>query len=89
MKILRQSALYAPTFDKKLQRLLDGDYDNPHFPSKHLVKDLNLFRNEAQALNLEVSTIEGILHLLRVTLDKGYADSDYSALFEAVRPPEV
>lgn len=34
MDILRGSALYAPTFDKKLQRMLDRDYSNPNFPTK-------------------------------------------------------
>lgn len=43
MAILRDSALYAPTFDKKLQRMLDRDYANPNFPTKHLLKDVRLF----------------------------------------------
>lgn len=34
MDILRESALYAPTFDKKLQRMLDRDYSKPNFPTK-------------------------------------------------------
>ena len=34
MDILRGSALYAPTFDKKLQRMLDRDYAKPNFPTK-------------------------------------------------------
>ena len=86
MKILRQSALYAATFDKKLMRMLDRDYGNPNFPSKHLLKDVELFRNEGEKVSLELSTIQGILRLLSLTLEKGFADSDYSALFEAVSP---
>ncbi|RMG54773.1 MAG: NAD(P)-dependent oxidoreductase, partial [Gammaproteobacteria bacterium] len=39
MEILRGSALYAPTFDKKLPRMLEGDYERPNFPLKHLDKD--------------------------------------------------
>ena len=42
MKILRDSALYAPTFDKKLQRMLERNYENPNFPAKHLLKDTNI-----------------------------------------------
>ena len=86
MKILRQSALYAPTFDKKLKRMLDRCYDDPNFPTKHLVKDLELFRNEAKTANLEPSSIEGSYRLLKITLERGYAESDYSALFEALSP---
>ena len=42
MKIVRDSALYAPTFDKKLERMLQRDFSNPNFPTKHLAKDTRL-----------------------------------------------
>jgi 3-hydroxyisobutyrate dehydrogenase-like beta-hydroxyacid dehydrogenase len=35
---LRGSALYAKQFDKKLQKMMDRDYANPNFPTKHLLK---------------------------------------------------
>jgi 3-hydroxyisobutyrate dehydrogenase len=88
MKIVRQSALYAATFDKKLERMLNRDYANPNFPTKHLLKDVGLFRDEAKAVNLELRVIEGIGDLLALTLDKGFVDDDYSAVFEAVSPAE-
>ena len=34
MELLRESKLYAPTFDKKLPRMLDRDFTNPNFPTK-------------------------------------------------------
>jgi 3-hydroxyisobutyrate dehydrogenase len=86
MKILRESALYAPTFDKKLDRMLNRDYANPNFPGKHLLKDVALFHRAAQTLNLETIGIGAIRRLLEITLEKGYADSDYSALFETINP---
>ena len=88
MKILRRSALYAPIFDKKLQLMLDRDYGIGNFPSKHLFKDVALFSAAAQTVNLETIGIEAIHRLLEITLEKGYADGDYSALFEAVSPAE-
>jgi 3-hydroxyisobutyrate dehydrogenase len=87
MKILRQSSLYAETFDKKLNRMLDRYYDNPNFPGKHLVKDVELFLSEARTANLELSTTQGVLDLLELSLAKGFADGDYSALYEAACPP--
>ncbi|MFT7414702.1 MAG: 3-hydroxyisobutyrate dehydrogenase, partial [Methylophagaceae bacterium] len=39
MSIVRDSALYAPTFDKKLDRMLSRDFARPNFPTKHLAKD--------------------------------------------------
>jgi 3-hydroxyisobutyrate dehydrogenase len=86
MKILRQSALYAPTFDKKLERMLNRDYSNPNFPGKHLNKDVALFHRAAQTVNLETIGIDAIRRLLEITQEKGYADGDYSALFETINP---
>jgi len=86
MKILRQSALYAPTFDKKLERMLNRDYTRPNFPGKHLAKDLRLFQTEAQALGLELSTLEGLRRILALTFEAGFAEGDYSALYEGVNP---
>ena len=53
MAILRASALYAPTFDKKLAKELADDYANPNFPTAHLRKDLQLFLQAATAAGLD------------------------------------
>ncbi|MDJ1184679.1 NAD(P)-dependent oxidoreductase [Roseofilum casamattae] len=84
MQLLRQSALYAPTFDKKLQRMLDSNYSNPNFPVKHLLKDSNLFLRVAEQMQLDASLISGVTQVLQTACDRGYMDEDYSALFEGV-----
>ena len=86
MGILRDSALYAPTFDKKLDRMLARDYANPNFPTKHLAKDTNLFLSVAGNLGLDTSGLEGISSLLEKALEQGLADTDYSAIYSAVSP---
>lgn len=86
MKILRQSALYAPTFDKKLQRMLDRDYTNPNFPTKHLLKDMNLVIQAARSSGLHTEAVEGVQQILTQALAQGQADADYSALFSTVVP---
>lgn len=86
MQILRNSALYAPTFDKKLQRMLERNYSNPNFPTKHLLKDTDLFITEAQSAGLNVSSIEGVRNILEVAVQRGLAEADYSSLFSAVNP---
>lgn len=88
MQILRQSALFAPTFDKKLQRMLDRNYENPNFPTKHLLKDTNLFLNEAKSNGLNVNSLEGIRQILEMAQDMGLAEEDYSALFSAINPED-
>ncbi|NEQ75912.1 MAG: NAD(P)-dependent oxidoreductase [Okeania sp. SIO2C9] len=86
MQIVRDSALYAPTFDKKLQRMLDRNYENPNFPAKHLLKDTNIFINATESLGLDVSIQEGVRKVLEKTIELGLSDVDYSALFSAVNP---
>lgn len=86
MQILRNSALYAPTFDKKLQRMLDRDYSHPNFPTKHLLKDTDLFISEAKSAGLSVSSIEGVRQILQIAINQGMAEADYSSLFEAIAP---
>lgn len=86
MGIVRQSALYAPTFDKKLSRMMESNYSDPNFPAKHLLKDTNLFIREAQQIGLDASLSDGVRQVVEKALDRGLADLDYSALFEAVKP---
>ncbi|HDZ15960.1 MAG TPA: NAD(P)-dependent oxidoreductase [Methylophaga aminisulfidivorans] len=84
MDIVRKSALYAPTFDKKLTRMLERDYTNPNFPTKHLAKDTRLFLTVADSLNLDTSALEGIEKLLGKAEDMGLSDTDYSAIMATI-----
>lgn len=88
MKIVRDSALYAPTFDKKLQRMLERNYENPNFPTKHLLKDTALLMREGDLLGLDTQIQKAVLSVLEKTLELGLGDSDYSALFSAVNPED-
>ena len=87
MAILRESALYAPTFDKKLPRLLKRDYHHPNFSTRHLLKDLRLCYQEATARGLTTDALKGLPVLLERTITQGFGDLDYSALFELINPP--
>ncbi len=88
MQIVRQSALYAPTFDKKLQRMIDRDFANPNFPTKHLQKDMNLFLETARSSNLETASVEGVQQILTQAIARHLADLDYAALFSVIVPEE-
>jgi 3-hydroxyisobutyrate dehydrogenase len=89
MAILRPSALYAPTFDKKLQRMLDREYSNPNFPTKHLLKDVKLFKREAQGADLDTSLLEGLEKVIELAVDRGLDFTDYSAVHDAVSYPSA
>jgi len=86
MTILRESALYAPTFEKKLPRLLNRDYGNPNFSTSHLLKDVRLVLSEAKACGLSADGLEGVVPLLSRALTGGLGESDYSAVYEAIDP---
>jgi 3-hydroxyisobutyrate dehydrogenase len=88
MDMLRESALYAPTFDKKLMRMLERNYDNPNFPTRHLLKDIDLFLDAAGDYGLTAACLEGVRDTVAVTLAKGLADTDYSAINEVIHPPK-
>lgn len=80
MAILRASALYAPTFDKKLAKELADDYANPNFPTAHLRKDLQLFLQAASGAGLNTEGLGGLARLLQRATAAGLDDLDYSAL---------
>ncbi len=86
MAILRRSALYAPTFDKKLAKMRSGDYANPNFPTAHLRKDLKLFLAAAGAYGLHTDGLEGLHQLLEGATAAGLDDLDYSALHRLTGP---
>lgn len=89
MAILRGSALYAPTFDKKLAKELAGDYANPNFPTAHLRKDLNLFVEAARAQGLDTQGLDGLQQLLQRATAAGLDGLDYSALHALTAAPQA
>ncbi len=86
MEILRVSALYAPTFDKKLNRMVNRNFINPNFPVKHLLKDVDLMLAEFGKKGVNIDPLEGVQKILLKAIADGEADMDYSALYNAVHP---
>lgn len=86
MAVVRQSALYAPTFDKKLHRMQTRQFADPNFPTKHLLKDMSLFVAAAEAAGLQALPAETVRQLVDQAVEAGFADDDYAALFNIVSP---
>lgn len=87
LEVLRPSALFAPTFDKKLGRMLEAEYENPTFPLRLLGKDLLLFEAAARGAGLDPAIVRGVLETIGAAERKGLADADYSALAEGLEGP--
>lgn len=88
MDILRQSALYAPTFNKKLHRMLNRNFNHPNFPLKHLIKDLKLILDEFSQSGIAVNILKETSNMLSKALEQGYANLDYSVLYNVINPIE-
>ncbi|BAZ78989.1 NAD(P)-dependent oxidoreductase [Sphaerospermopsis kisseleviana CS-549] len=85
MRVLRDSKLYAPIFDQNLNRMLDGNYSKANLPTKQLIKEIDLFISEAKSLGLNLSSIEGVKHILQSAMKMSYPEDDYSSVFPAIR----
>lgn len=85
-EIVRQSALCAPTFDKKLVRMLDRDFTPANFPARHLLKDVRLFAEDSAVQGLFTPHLAGVASILEKTIARGLGDADYSGLADTVDP---
>ncbi len=85
MDLLRNSALYAPTFDKKLQKYLNSTYGEANFSLKHLRKDVHLFRQVAESLGMDIALLTALEQACDRGLARGLADQDYSVLYEILQ----
>ena len=66
---------------------LDRDYNNPNFPTRHLLKDTELFLDAADEHCLTASALEGVRDVVSIALAKGLGDADYSAINDVIHPP--
>jgi 3-hydroxyisobutyrate dehydrogenase len=84
MALLRTSALYAPTFDKKLDKYLAHDYGKANFPLKHLLKDVALFRQVAEHSSADTAPLAALESVFARAVQHGLGELDYSAIYEAL-----
>jgi len=87
MGILRQSPFYAAAFDAKLPNMTRRDFSATLFPTRLLLKDVDLVLAEAGELGLRTDAALGVRRLIEAALEAGHGDDDYSALYQAIDPP--
>ena len=86
MDTVRESALYAKTYDKKLQKYLDRDFGTANFSTRHLLKDIRLFIDDAKAAGLNTDSLEGIERITNLTVENGMDLMDYSSIYQQICP---
>ncbi len=55
---------------------------------QHLLKDMRLFTSEAENANLDTNLLQGLEAVIASTVNRGLADTDYSAVHDGVTEPE-
>ena len=86
MDTVRESALYAKTYDKKLQKYIDRDFGTANFSTRHLLKDIRLFIDDAKAAGLNTDALEGIERITKQTVEDGMDGMDYSSIYQHICP---
>ena len=88
MDTVRESALYAKTYDKKLDKYLSRDFGAANFSTRHLLKDIRLFIEDAKAAGLNTDALQGIERITSETVDSGMALMDYSSIYQVISPDD-
>ncbi len=86
MDTVRDSALYAKTYDKKLEKYLSRDFGKANFSTRHLLKDIRLFIEDAQAADLNTAALQGIEQITSQTVEEGFDVMDYSSIYRTIFP---
>ncbi len=86
MEVVRESALYAKTYDKKLEKYLSRDFGTANFSTRHLLKDIRLFIDDAKAAGLNTVALEGVEQITHDTVEEGFALMDYSSIYQTICP---
>ena len=86
MDTVRESALYAKTYDKKLQKYLDRDFGTANFSTRHLLKDIRLFIDDAKEAGLNTDALEGIERITNLAVENGMDLMDYSSIYQQICP---
>jgi 3-hydroxyisobutyrate dehydrogenase len=87
LMVLRNTAVYARSFDKLSQRMRDRNFSHPYVTINELSEETEVFLQSAQAVGLNTSGLEGIQHLLEITQTLSLGDADYSSLLAAIAIP--
>jgi 3-hydroxyisobutyrate dehydrogenase-like beta-hydroxyacid dehydrogenase len=53
-----------------------------------LLKDADLILSESKRLGLSTNALEGVIDIIKLSLEKGFIETDYSSIYNAVNPQD-
>jgi 3-hydroxyisobutyrate dehydrogenase len=68
--------------------MLERNFAATNFPIRLMLKDIDLILNQASDLGLRMDALEGVQKILMAAFDAGWGEDDYSAVYNAVNPPD-
>jgi len=83
--ILKETAEQSAS--RRVPRLLSRDFSSPSFPTKHLLKDVNLVISEGSRVGLETRVLGELREVIQRAVNSGWADADYSSVYNIFDPP--
>ncbi len=83
LEILENSALNSTMYQNKGKSIIDGNY-NPNFYTKHMLKDINLLIETAQAQGINLPVMNAVRELYNEAISKGYENEDYCAIYKVL-----
>jgi 3-hydroxyisobutyrate dehydrogenase len=84
LDILTVGAGNSSVLNAKREKLLTEDFDT-HFSSALIYKDLHFLQDLARELNRPSYTGSAVKEMFALTLQKGIADQDFSAIYKALK----
>ena len=63
-----------------------GDFNTANFSTRHLLKDIRLFLDDAKAAALNTDVLENIKRITDKTVENGIDYMDYSSTYEVTCP---
>ena len=80
MSLLRESSVYAKTFDKKIVQMISNNHSKANFNISNLSKDIDLFTSEVKDLDIDPTILEELNLFLSSHKNFDIGNFDYSSL---------
>ena len=83
---MHESRGLGDVYKRQLDKYLSRDFGAANFSTRHLLKDIRLFIDDAKAAGLNTGALQGIEKIASETVDSGMALMDYSSIYQVINP---